>query len=203
MIRILLGGEGMTLSNTIRWLGMLAVIGGICRLLMTPLELMWGTDNTTALIIGGITGSVFIIIGTAGIYLFQAEKAGVLGFIGFLMTILGNILVCTMVMIALFVNTALQDPQILEQDLPGPIVPIRIIMMITMNLGYILFGIATIRAKMLPRWGGALMILLVLMTFIPYTDYLFAVVWGLFYIVLGWAVWSRSKNSETKVSVTQ
>ncbi|KAA9022572.1 hypothetical protein [Niallia endozanthoxylica] len=193
----------MTLSNAIRWLGLLAVIGGICRLLMTPLELVWGTDNTMALIIGGVTGSVFIIIGTAGIYLYQAEKAGILGFIGFFITTLGNILVCTMVMISLFVNTALQDPQVLEQDLPGPVVPIRIIMMIAMNLGYILFGIATLRAKVLPRWGGALMILLVLMTFIPYTEYLFAVVWGLFNIGLGWAVWSKSNGSENKVEVTQ
>lgn len=193
----------MGVSNVVRWLGMLAVIGGLFRLLMTPLELVWGVDNTIALIIGGITGSVFIIIGTAGIYLYQAEKAGILGFIGFLITTLGNILVCSMVMISLFVNTALKDPQILEQDLPGPIVPIRLIMIITLNLGYILFGIATLRAKTLPRWGGALMILLVLMTFIPYTDYLFAVVWGLFHIGLGWAVWSRSKGSEKKVELTQ
>lgn len=192
----------MTLSNAVRWLGLLAVIGGICRLLMTPLELVWGTDSTIALIIGGVTGSVFIIVGTAGIYLYQAEKAGILGFIGFFLTMLGNILVCTMVMIALFVNTALQDPQVLEQDLPGPVVPIRIIMMVAINLGYILFGIATLRAKVLPRWGGALMILLVLMTFIPYTEYLFAVVWGLFNIGLGWAVWSKSNDSENKVEVT-
>ncbi|WP_338450999.1 hypothetical protein R4Z09_03495 [Niallia oryzisoli] len=193
----------MHVSNVIRWLGMLAVIGGVFRLSMTPLELVWGVDSTIALIIGGVTGSVFIIIGTAGIYLYQAGKAGILGFIGFLITTVGNILVCTMVMISLFVNTALKDPQILEQELPGPVVPIRLIMIITLNLGYILFGIATLRAKMLPRWGGALMILLVLMTFIPYTDYLFAVVWGLFHIGLGWAVWSRSKGSENKVKLTQ
>ena len=113
----------MLLSNVIRWLGLFAVVGGICRALMTPFELAWGMDNTVALVVGGVTGSIFIILGTAGIYLYQAEKIGVLGFIGFIITTLGNIIVSSMVSISLFVNTALNQPEILEQDLPGPIGP--------------------------------------------------------------------------------
>jgi hypothetical protein len=188
----------MLVSSVIRWLGLCAVLGGICRALMTPIELAWGVDNTVALLIGGVTGSIFIILGTVGIYLYQAEKTGILGFIGFVFTSLGNILVCSMVLISLFVNTALMQPQILEQDLPGPIIPIRIIMLIGISLGYVLLGFVTIRARMLPSWAGALMILFVILSFIPFTGNYIAVVWGLFYIGLGWAVWSKSDVSENK-----
>jgi hypothetical protein len=188
----------MLVSSVIRWLGMCAVLGGICRVLMTPIELAWGVDNTVALLIGGLTGSIFIILGTAGIYLYQAEKTGILGFLGFIITSIGNILVCSMVLITLFVNTALKQPQILEQDLSGPIIPIRIIMLIGISLGYILLGYVTLRAKMLPSWAGALMILFVILSFIPFTGNYIAVVWGLFYIGLGWAAWAKSDVSESK-----
>ncbi len=107
----------MKLSNVIRWLGLFAGVGGICRALMAPFELAWGVDNTFALVVGGVTGSIFIILGPAGIYLYQAERIGVLGFIGFILTSLGNIIVSSMVTISLFVNTALIQPEILEQDL--------------------------------------------------------------------------------------
>ncbi|MDQ0245777.1 hypothetical protein J2S09_003355 [Bacillus fengqiuensis] len=189
----------MLLSNVIRWLGLCAVLGGLCRASMTPLELAWGVDNTVALLIGGITGSIFIILGTAGIYLYQAEKAGILGFVGFIMTSLGNVIVCSMVSISLFVNTALMQPQILEQDLPGPIGPIRMVMMIGMSLGYILLGFVTLRAKMLPSWAGFLMILFVVLPFISFLGDYLAAVWGLIYIGLGWAVWSKSDVRENKV----
>lgn len=189
----------MLLLNVIRWLGLCAVIGGICRALMTPLELAWGVDNTVALLLGGITGSIFIILGTAGIYLYQAEKTGILGFIGFILTSLGNILVCSMVLISLFINTALVQPQLLEQDLPGLIGPIRLVMLIGISLGYILLGFVTLRAKMLPSWAGVLMILFVILPFIPFTGDYLAAVWGLIYIGLGLAVWFRSPVSENKV----
>lgn len=189
----------MLLSNVIRWLGLCAVLGGLCRAAMTPLELAWGVDNTAALLIGGITGSIFIILGTAGIYLYQAEKIGIVGFVGFIMTSLGNVIVCSMVSISLFVNTALMQPRILEQDLPGPIGSIRLVMMIGMSLGYILLGFVTLRAKILPSWAGLLMILFVLLPFISFLGDYLAVVWGLIYIVLGWAVWSKSDVNGNKV----
>ncbi|WP_078410531.1 hypothetical protein [Priestia abyssalis] len=187
----------MLLSNVIRWLGLCAVLGGICRAIMTPLELIWGVDNTVALLIGGITGSIFIILGTVGIYLYQAEKTGILGFVGFLMTCLGNVIVCSMVSVSLFVNTALIQPQLLEQDLPGPIGFIRMVMMIGMSLGYILLGYVTLQAKMLPSWAGGLMILFVILPFISFLGDYLAAVWGLIYIGLGWSVWSKPNVSES------
>lgn len=190
----------MSVTTVVRWLGLLALVGGVCRAAMTPLELAWGTDNTPALLIGGITGSIFIILGTAGIYLYQAEKVGILGFIGFICTVLGNVLVCSMVALTLFVLTALKDPQILEQELTGPIGPLRMVMLITMSLGYILLGYVTLRAKMLPAWAGALMILFVILPFLPFLGDYLAAIWGLIYMGLGWAVWSRSSESETKAT---
>lgn len=189
----------MLLSKVIRWLGLCAILGGICRALMTPFELAWGMDNTIALLIGGITGSVFIILGTVGIYLFQAEKIGIPGFIGFILTYLGNVIVCSMLVVTLFVKTAIMQPQLLEQDLPGPIGSIRLIMFIGMSVGYILLGVVTLRAKMLPSWAAVLMILFVVLPFIPFTGDYLAAVWGLIYIGLGWAVWSKSNVRENQV----
>jgi hypothetical protein len=189
----------MLFSNVIRWLGLFAIVGGICRALMTPFELAWGMDNTVALVVGGVTGSIFIILGTAGIYLYQAEKIGVLGFIGFIITTLGNIIVSSFVMVALFVHTAINQPELLEQDLPGPTGSIRLVMLIAMSLGYLLLGYVTLRAKVLPSWAAILMILFVVLPFIPYTGDYLAAVWGIIYIGLGWAVWSKSNVSSNKV----
>ncbi|WP_134703828.1 hypothetical protein [Ammoniphilus sp. YIM 78166] len=186
----------MSLTTCIRWLGLFAVLGGLCRAAMTPLELAWGVDNTPALLIGGITGSIFIIFGTVGIYLYQAEKTGLLGFIAFFISVLGNILVCTMVAVALFVNTELNNPQILDQEFTGPIVLIRMLMMISMSVGYVLLGYVTLRAKMLPSWAAGLMILFVFMVFIPFVGDYLALIWGLIYIRLGWAVWSHSAKDD-------
>lgn len=184
----------MRLSNVIRWLGLVAVIGGICKVLFTPLELVWGEDSTPALLIGGLTGTSLVILGLIGIYLYQAEKTGVLGFIGFFIISLGNIILWGILFISVFVNTVLMEPQLLEQDWPGPIDPILIVMMAAIYIGYIIFGIATLRAKVLPRWTGIVMLLFVLLNFVPLDfigDYI-EVVWGIFHIGLGWAVWSKS-----------
>lgn len=188
------------MSNVIRWLGLFAVVGGLCRAAMTPLELTWGVDNAAALLLGGITGSIFIILGTAGIYLFQVEKAGSLGFIGFVLTVLGNVIVCSMVSVSLFVNTALKDPRILEQDLPGPFGVIRLVMVISISLGYILLGYVTLRTKMLPSWAAVLMMLFVFLPFIPFTGDYLAAIWGLIYIGLGWGVWSHSNLSNNEAA---
>ena len=188
----------MVISNVIRWLGLIAVLGGLFRATMTPLELAWGVDNTPALLLGGIAGSLFIILGTAGIYLYQAEKVGVTGFIGFILTLIGNVLVCSLVIVSLFVHTALQNPMLLEQDLPGPIGTIRLVMLITMSLGYLILGLVTFRAKLLPGWPALLMMLFVFLPFVPFTGDYLAAVWGIIYMGLGWTIWSKSSLIESK-----
>ena len=119
--------------------------------------------------------------------------------IGFIITILGNIIVSSLVTIALFVHTAINQSELLEQDLPGPIGPIRLVMLIPMSLGYLLLGYVTLRAKVLPSWAAILMILFVVLPFIPFTGDYLAAVWGIIYIGLGRAVWSRSNVSQNKI----
>ena len=119
--------------------------------------------------------------------------------IGFIITILGNIIVSSLVTIALFVDTAINQSELLEQDLPGPIGPIRLVMLIPMSLGYLLLGYVTPLAEVLPSWAAILMILFVVLPFIPFTGDYLAAVWGIIYIGLGRAVWSILNVSQNKI----
>jgi hypothetical protein len=95
----------------------------------------------------GLAGSYLIVLGLPGLYIRQADKAGILGLIGFvcLFVSLIELSVVEYTYVVTVPITALQLPPPLPFNVPFPIF---------LLLGMVVFGIATIRAGVLSRVVG-------------------------------------------------
>jgi hypothetical protein len=117
--------------------------------------------------LGYLFGGVLLLGGLVGLYADQSEAAGPLGVIGFLMAFLGT---------ALFVGVswdqavgvpalAVEAPELLRQELPLPL-GFKLSVWL-FSLGWLLFGVATLRAGRYPREAAWLLIAGAIINFIP------------------------------------
>ncbi len=115
-----------------------------------------------------MVGALLVILGLPGLYARQAERAGVLGLIGFVLTFVG-LLFADVVMTALYgfiapkIAATSEGRALIEAGLPAPGFMMLVFPMIL--IGLLLLGISILRANVLPRWIGLLFIAAVL--FIP------------------------------------
>lgn len=186
----------MTLNGIIRVFGVFAIIGGLLRASMSPIELILGRDFYLSLILGGIIGSLLLVPGAVGAYLLQAKEAGKFGFITFLLTLIGT----TYIGFLVFMTYAFQvlDPKLLEADAPpAPLGTMAMVGVMGFMLSTLLYGIATFRANVLPR-GAAIMIMLfpiLNILPIPYLSDIAVICWGGSYVWLGlYAVTKTGSN---------
>ncbi len=206
----------ITTSNLIRWAGLSAIVAGICYVLVGvfhPLNIPASVTTAGWMVVHvlAIAMSFFGLLGMAGLYARQAEKSGWLGLAGYLLFSLWLALILGFTFVEVFIVPALATsaPAFVagwlgmftgtasEIDLGAlPILwtltgPIYI-------LGGLLFGIATFRAGILPRWAG---VLLAVGTVIGPVAILFpaelqpkvAVPVGLALAWLGYALWSERR----------
>lgn len=167
----------ITTSTLIRLAGLSAVLSGIGFIIVGmfhPLNVP-SAVTTPAWInvhIVAIAMCFFGLYGMAGLYARQAEKSGWLGLVGFVLFSLWLALTMPFLFLEAFIlpQLATQFPPFVEGflgmltgatatvdlgilptlwDISGPI----------LILGLLLFGIATFRARVLPRWAGALLAL--------------------------------------------
>ena len=166
----------ITTSNLIRWAGLSAMIAGICFVLVGlfhPLNIVsslttarWGIVHILATAMG-----FFGLFGMTGIYARQAEKAGWLGLVGYILLSLWLVNLAHFTFIEAFVLPPLvnEAPTVVESFLgiftksAGEINFGALSTIYDLNgfigfmIGGLLFGIATFRARILPRWAGALL----------------------------------------------
>ena len=206
----------ITNANLIRWAGMSALVAGVCYVIVGvfhPLNVPDSVITIRWIIVHVIAMamSIFGLFGMAGLYARQSEKSGWLGLAGYLLFSLWLALILGFTFVEVFVLPILATaaPAFVAGwlgmftgtasalDLGAlPIVwtltgPIYI-------LGGLLFGIATFRAAILPRWAG---ILLAVGTVIGPVAILFppeyqpkvAVPVGLALAWLGYALWSERR----------
>lgn len=160
-----------------RWAGVSAVVAGLCFIIMG----MFHPVNEPAFVTTATWVNVHIfatalgffgLFGMAGLYARQAEKAGWLGLAGFLLFTVWMTMVCGFSFVEAFIlpRLATASPAFVagflamfsggpsEIDL-GILPTLWNISGPTYILGPLLFGIATFRARVLPRWAGALLAL--------------------------------------------
>jgi hypothetical protein len=214
----------VTPAKVIRWAGLAAMGSGAIFIAIQPfhpLDVLSSVTTSTWVVIQSLKFSMALLglIGLAGIYARQVEKSGWLGLAGYLLFSLFYALTAAMVFAEAFILPLLatQAPRFVEGFLgvitstPSEVSlgAIPTIYMFTGLAGYllggVLFGIATFRARILPRWAGGLLafgVLLPILTssLIPHPlDRILAVPLGLAMIWMGYALWSerREQASET------
>ena len=217
----------ITASNLTRWAGLAALVAGLCYVLVGifhPLNIASSVTTTRWIIVHVLaTAMCFLgLLGMAGLYARQAAKSGWLGLAGYLLFSLGFafILGFSFVETLILPRLASELPKFVAGFLgmfTGAATEINLGVLPTLwtltaplyMLGGLLFGIATFRAGILPRWSGVLLAagtaLAPVAALLP-LEYqaLVAVPVGLALVWLGYALWPERREKDPEaVSVWQ
>lgn len=166
----------MPSSNLIRWSGLAAILAGVLLVVADLLNLAIGFGDepfsevaTTGIhavqFVVNLLAAVLLLIGLVGLYARQSEAAGPLGLVGFLVAFLGTALMTGLFWAALFIAPALavEAPAFLDEGPP----PGFFLTLITFGVGWLLFGIATLLARVYPRISAILLVIGAVIAVLP------------------------------------
>jgi hypothetical protein len=188
-------------SELIRWSGLAAILAAVLLSVGALLNIATETENlsesaTTAPYVFTwllyLLGGVLLLLGLVGLYARQSEAAGILGLVGFLVAFLGTALLVGSAWFQLFGAPvfAVEAPRVIDAEPTGMLALGFVLTFVVFGtLGWILFGIATLRARVYPRAAAILLIAGVLINFLPthFTELVFnvAVAWLGFVLFTG------------------
>ena len=155
----------MTPSALIRASGLATIVGGIFFALFPILH----PDHTAAGYTSWIwvpahmmpnVGAILVLFGLTGLLVRQLERAGLFGVAAFVIAFIGTASFVMGAMIEAFIipYMGLQSPEIVDGPPPPGVGEAFLIITSLFALGYLLLGIATYRAGVLPRSVGTLLI---------------------------------------------
>jgi hypothetical protein len=190
VIARLSGKENMPTSRLVQW----GAIGGVIA------GLAWAVSDIYALLLPGegegpIGSTSFYLIESAdaiaeagmlaalvGFHVLQARRLGRLGVAGFAVAFVGTALVLLSTLWAIIFLDRFGE------TVPGLLFGLGLLGWL---VGFVLFGIATFRARVLPRWSGVLLVAypVLLIAGLPVEGPLILV--GLLWLALGYALWTQ------------
>lgn len=207
----------ITNSGLIRSTGLAAVLAGAIFAGIQPIHppdvLASVTTGAWVIIISlKLAMCLLFLIGIAGLYIRQVDRAGWFGLGGFLLLTISFWLQTAFVFAELFILpvVAASTPAFVDSYLGvvnghpgqmsiGALVPTYGVVGICYLLGGLLFGIATVRAAILPRWPAVLLAIAAIVTpaaaLLPHEIQRFAAVpMGIALAWLGYALWSERRS---------
>lgn len=194
----------MSTLNLIRWSGLAALVGGVLGVVLDVVEfaLIGGQPESVAaatsawIIINALWILLFVLIslGLVGAYVRQAEQAGTLGLIGFLGAFTGTAMMSGAIWSAAFIAPWLAEaaPELMGAEPSGVIVVGVVLTVVLLGLGWLLFGLASLQARVLPR-GVAMLLMIgaVLGSVLEFLELPFSgAVIGAAVAWMGYALWS-------------
>ena len=203
-----------TPASLMRLAGLSAVVAGLCFLVIGMFHPLNEPSAVTAtwvyVHIAATALGFFGLFGMAGLYARQVEEAGWLGLAGFLLFTVWMTLVCGFSFVEAFIlpKLATVSPAFIAGWMgmlvgPPSAVDLGLLPMLwkmsgpIFILGPLLFGIATFRARVLPRWAGALLALnavlvpLGALVLPEYQPKIIMIPIGLALAWLGYALWAE------------
>ena len=164
----------MSSSILIRLAGLAALISGVLAAIGDVLGLVVDLENVQSATTAGyavvfmlyLLSTALLLLGLVGLYTSQSEAVGILGLVGFLVAFLGTVLLAGALWFELFITPALatEAPELLEAELG---LPGFILMLLFGAVGWVLFGVATLRAGVYPRWAAILLTVGGVIAFLP------------------------------------
>ena len=208
-----------TSSNLIRWAGLSAMAAGIIFVVVQmihPSSILSSvtTDAWANVHFLSIAMCLFGLYGITGLYARQSDKAGWLGLVGYLLLSLWFAITAPFLFVEAFIEplVATTAPKFVESLLAlvngsagevnlGLFATLYSLTALLYMLGGVLFGVATFRARILPRWAGILLavgapsaIAFSLLGF----ERLAAIPVGIALAWLGYAAWSGRQEKATE-----
>jgi hypothetical protein len=157
--------------------GLAAILGGLLIVVAAIVGLFVDFENVAVAATGSyilfailsLLGAILVLGALVGLYARQAEQAGSLGLLAFLVTFLGMALVVGASWTSTFTEPALAQvaPELLAQEPPGWLDFGFTLTYVLASLGWLLFGVATLRAGVYPRAAAILLIVGALISFVP------------------------------------
>jgi hypothetical protein len=147
----------MHLSNLIwRGGGLASAAAGLLLLLGHLFDL--GGNSEYGTVLGGslvLTAHVVLVFGLVALYAAQVEQSGLLGGLGMVLGVVGTTLVSGVVLVEIAGASGAEVENVLGAGLPGAL---ALLGGLAFLIGLILFGAATMRAGVFPRWAAILLI---------------------------------------------
>ena len=212
----------ITTPKVIRWAGLSAMAAGIIFVGIQPIhppDVLASVNTSLWAIITSLKLAMcfFFLLGITGLYARQVEESGRLGLVGFLLLVsLGRfrrasssprlyILPVLATAAPKFVDTYLGivNGSPAEMNI-GALVPTYAVVGILYMLGGLIFGIATFRARVLPRWPAGLLAVVAVLTpaaaLLPHAIQRVAagMPMGIAVAWLGYALWSERRAPASK-----
>ena len=188
----------MSSSNLVKWGGIAAVLAGllliIVLLVLSNLQQWLAPDTfspglpSTILFIGALLGQM---AGVAGLHALQRGRYGRLGTAGFLVSFVGfalEFIARIMTLIVVGGTSSAVNLVLVLLFLLGNLAPF---------VGLVLLGVATLRARVLPRWFGVLLIVGMFVVALLVEAQLVVVglvAYGVFWILVGYALLSSGRT---------
>lgn len=196
----------MSFEDLIRWSGLAALMGGVLMILTDGLNLILfpGEHNAQMMASGlwfiiqivTLLGLMLITIGLPGVYAREAKESGPLGLISFVVTFSGLLMTFGLSWSEPFLGPYLAEvaPDVLASEASGVFLIGVIVALALFAVGWLLFGVASLQARVLPRGAAILLIVGAALFFVlqildlPFWSVLLsiALVW------IGYALWSRT-----------
>ena len=211
----------MSSGRLLQLSGIALLVGGLLNVLPTLISafLFAGPAPTnavwTSVQLLVFTGSLLAVIGLPGVYLVQARQTGWLGLIGFILILLtGLILGAGGEIVSGFVLPwlATTAPKLAAEQGPPALIAVFIVTNLGGAIGAILLGLATMRAGVLPRGAGVLLISgggVTIITVAPFPPAISTLLGDiatiLFFLGVAWigyALWARKGEALQQVAAS-
>ena len=142
-----------------------------------------------------------LIFAFTGLYAYQYHKAGWIGLVGYVVTVISLVLNICFRFSETFIGPVLvgEYSQAVMAIVQGPYNTVQSITFGLFLAGYVLFGIATLQARILPRWGAWMLIIGAVISFalVMLPINIGAILTGAGMIVMGYAQYSNAQHASS------
>ena len=196
----------MRLSDLIRWSGLAAILGAALLLISDFLSLTVLSGDPAEIVTTGayladggtrVLAGIMLLLGLVGLYARQSGASGTLGLVAFLVAFAGTALILGTWWTNAFVAPVLaqENSRLLETGPTGMMSVAFTLSFALAGVGWLLFGLVSLRAGVYPRAAVVVLMIGAVLTFVPLPGGQVVFEVGLAW--LGLALLSRDEVSET------